>query len=220
MSAADKNDQTSASEPVVPAPHEGIRFGLCSTSNEQGTAPILDYIEDVGAFLAKQGLEDKADLVIEELNRLHRGLKLHQQKVLTEKADLERRLPELKEDVRIIQELRRKDEYKIRFMAADSVWVDGYIEPPKDGSEPKVALWLGAGVMMEYTYDEAIEILQKSISTAETAVELKLKELIFLKEQITSCEITISRFYNHEVARKRQLRKKEEEELAKKSASS
>jgi prefoldin subunit 5 len=201
------------------APHEGIRFGLCKRSNPQNTAPVLDYIEDLGDFLKKQGLEDRADEVVEELNRLLRGLKIHQQKLASEKADLERRLPELKDNVRLIEELKRKDETKIRFMAADSVWIDGMIEKPKDGSEPKVALWLGAGVMMEYTYGEAEELLGKSITSSETAIENKRKELIALKQQITTCEVTMARFYNFELARKRQSRKQEEEAKAMKASS-
>jgi len=190
-------------------PHKAIRFNLCSRSNDQNTAPVLDFIEDVPAFLAKQGLEEKADLVLEELNRLYRGLKTHQQKLVNEKAELERRLPDLKENVRIIKQLKEQDQTKLRFMAADSVWVDGVVEKPTDGSEPKVALWLGANVMMEYGYDEAETLLSRNISNSESIIAGKGKELTFLKGQLTMCEVTISRFYNYEVSRKRKLREAE-----------
>jgi prefoldin subunit 5 len=189
-----------------PGPHTSIRYNLCSSSNEQKTIPVLDFVEDIEVFLVKQGISDRADDVIEELNRLHKGLKIHQQKVYSERGNIQRVLPDLRENIKMIKALRQQERTNLRFMAADSVWVDGVVEQSKDGSESKIGLWLGANVMMEYTYDEADAVLTKSVAQSEAVVDSKTKELLFLKQQTTMCEVTVARFYNYEVARKRRIR--------------
>lgn len=184
-------------------PHEGVRFGLCSRSNDSNTAPILDYVENIEAFLTNLNMLDESDKIVEELQRLHRALKIHQQRVFSEREELRRRHPDLKENLRLVKKLKERDQSKVRFMAADSVWLDGVVEKPADENAPAVGLWLGANVMMHYSYDEAVELLTKNISGSEEHMANKTQELHFVKQQLTWCEVSISRFYNFGVKRAR-----------------
>lgn len=189
-------------------PHEGVRFHLCSKSNESNTIPLLDFVEDVGAFLKKENA-NSVDVVLEELNRLHRNLKTHQSRLLGERMEIERRKPDLEENVAIIKTLQGRcsesspTETNVRFMAADGVWSDAIIERKPGETEDKVCLWLGANVMMEYTYAEALELLTTNVEASERTIETKKRDLETVKNQLTMCEVTISRFYNWDVAMKK-----------------
>ena len=60
-----------------------------------------------------------------------------------------------------------------------------------------------ANVMLEYTYEEAMELLQKNLTQATTSVEQLDKDLDFIKDQITTTEVNIARVYNHDVRERR-----------------
>jgi len=185
-------------------PHFAIRFHLCSQSNAQGTAPLLDFVPDVSAVLAREGLESP-DPVLEELNRLHRNFKTHQQRLFDERMDAERRIPDLDENLRLLGILGKRDKpCNVRFKAADGVWADAILDQASDARDQEVSLWLGANVMMKYKLPEAQNVLESSLSTLKRTAEAKKEELVQIKHQLTLCEVTISRFYNYGV----QLRKR------------
>ena len=69
-----------------------------------------------------------------------------------------------------------------------------------------VHLWLGANVMLEYTYDEAIELLSSKLDKAKKDMEEISENLSFVRNQIITSEVNISRIYNWDVRRRRQER--------------
>ncbi|CCH61393.1 hypothetical protein TBLA_0E03390 [Henningerozyma blattae CBS 6284] len=70
----------------------------------------------------------------------------------------------------------------------------------------KVGLWLGADVMMEYTLDEAIELLNKRLSDANESLTLAQEDAEFLRENITTMEVNCARLYNWDVEQRSKLR--------------
>merc|ERR1711862_150622 len=68
-----------------------------------------------------------------------------------------------------------------------------------------VNLWLGANVMLEYTYDEAIELLTTKQEAANRENKEVIQDLAFTRNQIITSEVNISRIYNWDVRRKRSL---------------
>ena len=64
--------------------------------------------------------------------------------------------------------------------------------------------------MLEYTYDEALELLTNNFTNAKETVESLDTDLDFIKDQITTTEVNIARVYNQDVREKRA--KKEERE--------
>ena len=63
-------------------------------------------------------------------------------------------------------------------------------------SSGKVALWLGANVMVEYTYEEAIKLLGKNLMNAEAKIKETEDDIDFLKDQTTTTEVNLARIYN------------------------
>ena len=51
--------------------------------------------------------------------------------------------------------------------------------------------------MLEFTYEEAKELLQRNLGNAQKTLESTSEDLRFLKDQITTCEVNIARVYNY-----------------------
>lgn len=66
-----------------------------------------------------------------------------------------------------------------------------------------VNLWLGANVMLEYTYDEAIELLQSKNIKAKKDLKETKEDLAMIRNQIITSEVNISRIYNWDIRCKR-----------------
>jgi len=71
------------------------------------------------------------------------------------------KIPEIEKTLALVRHLRKKkdEEEKIitRYCVTDTV----YAKAEVDSDSEKVYLWLGANVMLEYTYDEALELLSE-----------------------------------------------------------
>jgi len=54
------------------------------------------------------------------------------------------------------------EDVTVDFLLTDTIWTKAEVKKDVD----KVALWLGANVMVEFSYDEAKELLKKNLETA------------------------------------------------------
>ena len=90
-------------------------------------------------------------------------------------------------------------EIKTNFLLSDNIWAKATV-PNTTG---KVGLWLGANVMVEYTYAEAIVLLGKNLHNAETKIQETTTDIDFLKDQITTTEVNLARIYNQGVVNKK-----------------
>lgn len=63
--------------------------------------------------------------------------------------------------------------------------------------------------MVEYTFDEALQLLTKNLESAEYNLRELNEDLEFLKDQITTTEVNIARIFNYDV-KQRRLKKKAE----------
>ena len=72
--------------------------------------------------------------------------------------------------------------------------------PPTD----KVCLWLGANVMLEYSLDDAEQLLTKNCESAEKNLREIAFDLDYLRDQMTITEVTMARLYNWDVKRRKE----------------
>ena len=82
------------------------------------------------------------------------------------------------------------------FLISDNIWAKAKI--PNDTG--RVGLWLGANVMVEYSYDEALKLLERNMENARIRIQQSEDDLNFLKDQITTTEVNIARVYNQGIA--------------------
>ncbi len=83
-------------------------------------------------------------------------------------------------------------EVESNFLISDNIWAKAKI-PNTSG---KVGLWLGANVMVEYNFTDALALLAKNMSNAQTKLSETEDDLDYLKEQLTTTEVNIARVYN------------------------
>jgi hypothetical protein len=60
--------------------------------------------------------------------------------------------------------------------------------------------------MLEFEYDEAVELLTKNLKAAETNLAGLNHDLAFLKDQITITEVNLARLHNYSVALKKAIK--------------
>jgi hypothetical protein len=90
---------------------------------------------------------------------------------------LQQKVPELGKSLTLVRSLLKKKEEGEVGMARYSLADNIYAKAELDYSEGVVNLWLGANVMLEYTYEEAIEFLSKN---EDKARELRMSRQIWL----------------------------------------
>jgi Prefoldin subunit len=59
--------------------------------------------------------------------------------------------------------------------------------------------------MLEYTYQEAIAFLQSNLHRATNELHNVTTDLLFVRDQIVTSEVNISRIYNYDIRQKRIL---------------
>ena len=110
------------------------------------------------------------------------------------------KLPDIKKTLEMVAMLKTKyesddKEMSTNFLLSDNIWAKAKV-PNNTG---KVALWLGANVMVEYTYEEALKLLGKNLLNAEAKIKETEDDIDFLKDQITTTEVNLARIYNQGV---------------------
>jgi prefoldin subunit 5 len=115
------------------------------------------------------------------------------------------KIPDISNALQALHHLMKKDDVvSCHFELADSVYANAKIQ-----KENTVLLWLGANVMLEYTYAEADALLTKNLSNAEVTLKSLDEDLAFLKDQITISEVNIARIHNYNVQLKKDAKEKE-----------
>ncbi|MCH1932679.1 prefoldin subunit 3, partial [Shewanella sp. A25] len=82
------------------------------------------------------------------------------------------------------------EEFTTHFLLSEQVFMKDSIAPTK-----KVCLWVGANVMLEYTLNDALELLNKNIDTAKKNLSFVEHDLDFLRDQFTTTEVNMARVY-------------------------
>jgi prefoldin subunit 5 len=164
--------------------------------------PKAVFVEDVDSFM-QQPENDSADTVIRRLDDLNSKYRFMEMNLLQKKKRLRGKLPDIQICLDMIEQLRKYKEkdtnMETNFLLAHNLYGKATI-PPTD----KVCLWLGANVMLEYTVDEAEELLRGNQKTAQTTLEKVDEDLDFLRDQITTTEVNMARLHNWAVKQKQQ----------------
>jgi prefoldin subunit 5 len=86
-----------------------------------------------------------------------------------------------------------------RYNLADSIYGKAEI----DCSVGIVNLWLGANVMLEYSYEEAIDFLTQNEESARKEFKVVKEDLAFVRDQIVTSEVSMTRIFNWDVRKRR-----------------
>ena len=119
------------------------------------------------------------------------------------------KIPELEKSLTLVKTLSEKKQAAedgegdatgvVRYSLADSIYANADL----DYTTGTVYLWLGANVMLEFTYEEALEFLGKQHDKAVQESKDTQDDMATVRDQIVTCEVSISRIFNWSVRKKR-----------------
>jgi prefoldin subunit 5 len=164
--------------------------------------PAALFIDDVSEFLVRE--RQSAEEAIYYLQDLHRKYKFLERRLLANKGQLKGKIPDILQSldaVRLLKSSQDKEEGLVsNFQLCESLYATARIK-----NQQHIGLWLGANVMMEYTLDEAEDLLSSNLATAQASLIEVDTGLSFCREQLTTTEVNIARVYNYDVQQRRQV---------------
>mmetsp|Transcript_36217 Transcript_36217/g.79044 ORF Transcript_36217/g.79044 Transcript_36217/m.79044 type:complete len:184 (-) Transcript_36217:362-913(-) len=170
--------------------------------------PEAEFIEDVDAYMAGK----EAEATLKMLQERYQQYKLAESRVQQMRVRLQAKMPDIKKGLEMVTLLCTKrgsgEEVNVDFELADNMYAKAKI---KDAET--VNIWLGANVMLEYTVEEAKELLSKNLENCIQSLESTKQDMYFLRDQITITEVSIARVYNFDVKRRREAGAKEKDEM-------
>ncbi|XP_072751319.1 prefoldin subunit 3 [Anoplolepis gracilipes] len=162
--------------------------------------PEADFVDDVEAFMAKPETES-VDKVLRKFDESHGKYKFMEYNLVNKRRRLKAQIPDLERSLEMIEKLQieknNSHNLETQFLLSEQVYAKAVI-PPTD----KVCLWLGANVMLEYTLDDAQDVLTKNIEAAKKNLGYVEHDLDFVRDQYTTMEVNMARIYNWEVKRR------------------
>ncbi len=147
---------------------------------------------------------------------MHGKFKLMESALLEQRKRCKANVPDLESSLAVVRMLQRKREelgapggggapgaaeaasFSTYFNLSEQVFAEARVTPAG-----KCAVWLGANVMIEYDYAEAEAMLATNLEGARRKTVETEEDLLYLKDQLTTTEVNMSRTYNFEVAQRR-----------------
>lgn len=177
-----------------------------SPSNSLGI-PAAVFVEDVDNFMKQEENQENAEVVLRRLDEQHSKYKFMELNLLQKKRRLKKQVPDIKTSLDILKMMKNKkannEEAETQFLLSGQVYLKASI-PPTD----RVCLWLGANTMLEYSLQDAEDLLTRNSQTAQKNLNQLENDLDFLRDQLTTTEVNMARVYNWDVKRRQAEREK------------
>ncbi|KAH7831746.1 putative prefoldin subunit 3 [Monocercomonoides exilis] len=171
-----------------------------SPPNPRGIMPA-PFINDVDKFMETCQFE----VAFRLLNELYQKYKYMERSLAIKKAALEKKIPEIQKSLTALDHLiEKKDQeepHVVDFLLHENVYAQATLK-----KSSAVGLWLGANVMVEYSHEDAKELLTKNLNNAKITLNSINEDFTFLKEQLTICEVGIARIFNYDVKKRREAK--------------
>jgi len=167
--------------------------------------PQAIFVENVDEFMSMEE-NQSAETVLQRLDEQHTKYKFMESQLVTKKTRLKYQIPDITTSLDIVKHMQaNKDStepMQTRFQMCDTLYMKATVPPSKT-----VNLWLGANVMLEYSLDDAVSLLNKNKEAAVKSLAQVEEDLGFLRDQTTTVEVNMARVYNWDVKRRQSEQK-------------
>ena len=157
--------------------------------------PQAIFLEDVDKHMEK---EQSSEKVLQKLDEQYQKYKFMEVNLIQKKNRLKSQVPDIKSALSSINLLKQKKDtseaIKSQFMLSGQLYANAKVP-----ATSKVCLWLGANVMLEYEINDAETLLTKNLTVAQDNLTELDDDFNFLRDQITTTEVSIARIYNWDV---------------------
>jgi len=174
-SAGDGNEIEAAKQAAL-----AVAIPLTEPSTENSKKiPKVVFVDNTEAWVEKYG----DDALFAQMNELYQKYKYMETNLLRARQNLKVKLPDIKKTLEMVIMLKTKHEsdekeMSTNFLLSDNIWAKATVK----NDTGKVGLWLGANVMVEYTYEEAVKLLGKNLANAEGKIKETENDIDFLKD--------------------------------------
>eukprot|EP01029_Cantina_marsupialis_P027746 TRINITY_DN773342_c0_g1_i1.p1 TRINITY_DN773342_c0_g1~~TRINITY_DN773342_c0_g1_i1.p1 ORF type:complete len:190 (-),score=57.37 TRINITY_DN773342_c0_g1_i1:126-695(-) len=173
-------------------------------TNEVGI-PEVHFVENVPEYL-KDNDDATAEQAIEVFDRLFRRYNMMQLDLQAKRDHMKTKIPEIASTLEMVEKLIAAEEddetIETDFNLSHHLFAKASIKP-----EGRVGLWLGANVMVEYSYSEAKEMLETNLVKAKAKLDEHQRSLDFVRDQTNTTRVNVARIYNFDVvSRKKGLK--------------
>lgn len=173
---------------------------LSGEKNPRGI-PYVAFIDSVDATLATT-TDGTVEKLIGAMNELHQKFKILEGHKARTKEMMKTKIPEITRTLQLVRHIKAKHEagedFGSHYSLSEMLYGRAKVTP--NGT---VCLWLGANVMVEYPYAEAISILELSLKNACTRRDICEEDLDVVRDQVITVEVNIARVFNHDVVRRK-----------------
>lgn len=116
------------------------------------------------------------------------------------RSHLDQKIPDVRRALDAVQALEKQSQraseaggtpLESNFELCDGLYVRASIPPTKT-----VCLWLGANCMVEYTFEEATQLLTKNLDAATSNLKQTENDIAYLRDQINTTDVNLSQVYN------------------------
>jgi len=172
-------------------------------ATERNGIPRAPFVENVEEFMKN---ETNADDALRKMQSNYSTYKLIEMKLNQSKLSLKNKLPDIQRALEMVQYLQASQVEPDTIITTHFEVAEGMYATAKLHDLGSVCLWLGANVMVEYSFGEAVALLTKNLEGAKKTISTIEEDLNFLKDQITTTEVNIARVFNYGVKQRRQAR--------------
>ncbi|KAJ1611344.1 hypothetical protein OIY81_780 [Cryptosporidium canis] len=168
-----------------------------------GNVPKALFISSIEEFIGDRPIYN----ILENIQLLNRKYKIMENSIKTQQECLIVKIPDIELAIETVSQRKKLLEDNIQhnelyFPVADNLFAK-CSSPPSN----TIYLWLGANTVLEYTLEEAIEVLKSNLSTAKNTIKLYQESLDFIREQITILDVNTARIHNYGVMQRKQGKK-------------
>eukprot|EP01100_Stratorugosa_tubuloviscum_P008765 TRINITY_DN364_c0_g2_i1.p1 TRINITY_DN364_c0_g2~~TRINITY_DN364_c0_g2_i1.p1 ORF type:complete len:181 (-),score=71.83 TRINITY_DN364_c0_g2_i1:93-635(-) len=171
-----------------------------AATNPRGI-PRTNFVENVESFLSGTTVE----VVMKNFQESYGKYKFMEIRLNQQKVNLNTKIPEIQSALDAVHFLKLKKDseepIKTSYELSDNLFANATINKPQS-----ICIWLGANTMVEYSFEEALELLENNISTAKRGLSNVEEDLHFLRDQITITEVNIARVHNFSVQQRKKLK--------------
>eukprot|EP00519_Triparma_laevis_P013106 CAMPEP_0182490274 /NCGR_PEP_ID=MMETSP1321-20130603/199_1 /TAXON_ID=91990 /ORGANISM="Bolidomonas sp., Strain RCC1657" /LENGTH=210 /DNA_ID=CAMNT_0024692433 /DNA_START=12 /DNA_END=644 /DNA_ORIENTATION=+ len=179
-----------------------LNLGSITDGANSSGIPKVKFIEDIDDFAASFKPKASAEVLIGAFSELFSKFKAYETNLSNKRLTYQQKLPEIEKTLALVTHLKSKHEegetITTQYNLCDTVYAKAKLD-----DSGTVNLWLGANVMLEYTYAEALEYLNAKEVDAKKEYKQVTEDLAFTRNQSITAEVNMSRIYNWDVKKRR-----------------
>jgi prefoldin subunit 5 len=142
--------------------------------------PKAPFVDNVQKFLS--GSHEETLQKFQEMIQKYRFMENH---LNSRFHSISSKIPEISNSLDLVKIIETKQELSVDFEMVETLFCKAKVKASK------VNLWLGANVMLEYSVEEAVELLSSKLESATTTLSQVKEDLEYIKEQITTMEVNM-----------------------------